>query len=104
MRTKELGRGPVRVDDCSSINEDDSFIHRSEDLIAQMPSDVVAVSESGLRSADDLRRLGALGYRAFLIGERLMTATNPGSALKDLLAAGAGVTDAKGKNVLKVVR
>ncbi|PYR42002.1 MAG: indole-3-glycerol phosphate synthase TrpC [Acidobacteria bacterium] len=76
----------------------------SEDLIAQMPHDVVAVSESGLQSADDLRRLGALGYRAFLIGERLMTATNPGSALKDLLAAGAGVKDTKGKNVLKVVR
>src|SRR5262249_26980846 len=45
----------------------------SEKLIARIPKDVVAVSESGLRTADDLIRLRALGYRAFLIGERFMT-------------------------------
>ena len=75
----------------------------SEALIAGMPRDIVAVSESGLRSADDLERLGALGYSAFLIGEHLMTAKAPGSALKELISAG-GPTDPQGKRILKVVR
>jgi indole-3-glycerol phosphate synthase len=60
-------------------------VHASEALIAQMPADVIAVSESGLKTADDLVRLKALGYRAFLIGERLMAAADPGAALAELL-------------------
>ena len=63
----------------------DVDVHASERLIAEMPPDVIAVSESGLRSADDLHRLRALGYRAFLIGEALMTSTDPGKALAGLL-------------------
>jgi indole-3-glycerol phosphate synthase len=62
-------------------------VHASEDLIARMPPGVVAVSESGLKSAGDLDRLGRLGYRAFLIGERFMTDPDPGTALRNLLAA-----------------
>jgi len=53
------------------------------------------VSESGLRTADDLVRLGQLGYRAFLIGERLMTADDPGAALKDLVTAVLTTKDTK---------
>jgi indole-3-glycerol phosphate synthase len=59
----------------------------SERLIARIPSGVVAVSESGLRSTDDLVRLSRMGYRAFLIGERFMTEPEPGTALEALLAA-----------------
>jgi indole-3-glycerol phosphate synthase len=62
-------------------------VHASEVLIAQMPLDAVAVSESGLKSAGDLARLGRLGYRAFLIGERFMVDVDPGAALASLLAA-----------------
>jgi indole-3-glycerol phosphate synthase len=49
---------------------------------------VISVSESGLRSPEDLARLERLGYRAFLIGEQLVTAEDPGQALRDLLAGG----------------
>src|ERR1019366_7383271 len=62
-------------------------VEASERLIGQIPEDVVAVSESGLRSAEDLVRLQALGYRAFLIGERFMVQADPGAALRDLLGA-----------------
>ena len=58
----------------------------SEALIARMPPGVVAVSESGLKTAGDLARLRQLGYRAFLVGERLMTVADPGAALRELLA------------------
>jgi indole-3-glycerol phosphate synthase len=69
-------------------------VRASEDLIARMPRHVVAVSESGLRTPDDLTRLRALGYHAFLVGEHLMTQSDPGKALKTLLA-GAGIKDTK---------
>jgi len=68
-------------------------VQASEELIAKMPAEVVGVSESGLRTAADLRQLRNLGYRAFLIGERLMTAAEPGEQLKALLASAAGTED-----------
>jgi indole-3-glycerol phosphate synthase len=58
-------------------------------LAAAMPAHVVAVAESGLRTADDLDRLESAGYRAFLVGERFMTAPDPGEALRSLLGSGA---------------
>jgi indole-3-glycerol phosphate synthase len=54
-----------------------------------MPAGVLAVAESGLKSGADVRRLQEAGYRAFLIGERLMTAPDPGAALAALLADAA---------------
>ena len=60
-------------------------VHASESLVATMPKDVVPVSESGLKSADDLSRLSNLGYSAFLMGERFMTDPDPGGALARLL-------------------
>jgi indole-3-glycerol phosphate synthase len=61
-------------------------VKASESIIAQMPRDVVAISESGLRTPGDLARLRQRGYHAFLVGERLMTMPDPGGALKELLA------------------
>lgn len=71
-------------------------VHASEELIVRMPADMIAVSESGLRNADDLKRLAALGYRAFLIGERFMTAGDPGAALRALLDGAAAALPAGG--------
>ena len=57
-------------------------------LIARaLPDDVVAVSESGLKTPDDLRAMTALGYKAFLIGERFMVTPDPGATLAGLLAS-----------------
>ena len=58
-------------------------------LAARMPGGAIAVAESGLKSGADLKRLQAAGYRAFLIGERFMTAIDPGEALAGLLAEAA---------------
>jgi indole-3-glycerol phosphate synthase len=65
-------------------------LRASDAAAARIPSGVIAVSESGLGSARDLDRLRQLGYRAFLIGERLMTAADPAGALAELLAAAGG--------------
>ncbi|HVS74390.1 MAG TPA: indole-3-glycerol phosphate synthase TrpC [Candidatus Acidoferrales bacterium] len=53
-------------------------------LIEQIPDDCIAVSESGLRAHEDLRRLREAGFDAFLIGESLMQAADPGAALAAL--------------------
>lgn len=55
------------------------------DAVAErLPDHVTAVAESGIRSPADLSRLGAAGYHAFLVGERLMTQPDPGAALREL--------------------
>ncbi|MGH9783960.1 MAG: indole-3-glycerol phosphate synthase TrpC [Terriglobia bacterium] len=55
-------------------------------LIERVPDAVVAVSESGLRTVEDVERLRAAGFDAFLIGERFMTEPDPGAALARLLS------------------
>ncbi len=62
----------------------------SERLGHRLPAHVVAVSESGLSGADDVRRLRAAGYSAFLVGERLMTSADPEATLRALCASEAG--------------
>ena len=44
----------------------------TERLSEQVPSGIVLVSESGIRTADDSRRLRACGVDAILVGEALM--------------------------------
>jgi indole-3-glycerol phosphate synthase len=47
---------------------------------------VVRVAESGISTAEDIARLRAAGFDAFLIGESLMRQADPGAALAELLA------------------
>lgn len=61
----------------------------SRRAVELIPDEMIAVAESGLRTADDLNELKAAGYDAFLIGERFMMTDDPGRALGDLLK-GAG--------------
>jgi indole-3-glycerol phosphate synthase len=57
----------------------------SESLIHETPRDIVVISESGLRTVEQLRHLHALGFRGFLIGETLMQADDPTSALRGMI-------------------
>jgi indole-3-glycerol phosphate synthase len=52
-----------------------------------IPRHVIAVAESGLKTSEDLRRLKARRYDAFLIGERFMGEPDPGAALAALRAS-----------------
>ena len=54
-------------------------------LAPRMPPDVVAVAESGIRTAADVTRLRDAGYHACLVGERLIAEPDPGAALRELL-------------------
>jgi len=59
-------------------------VEASDRLARCIPRGVTAVSESGLKSREELDRLAALGYRAFLIGERFMTDPDPAMAIRQL--------------------
>jgi len=54
-----------------------------------IPPKIFRVAESGIQCGEDVRRLKAAGYHAFLIGESLMRAASPGAALAELLASSA---------------
>jgi indole-3-glycerol phosphate synthase len=53
-------------------------------LASHFPREILAVSESGIRTADDIRRLSDAGYRGFLVGEQLMRSASPAAALLEL--------------------
>jgi indole-3-glycerol phosphate synthase len=54
-------------------------------LAEKIPATCVSVAESGIQSGADLGRLRSAGYDAFLIGEWLMKAENPGEVLEKLM-------------------
>ena len=62
----------------------------TESLAPQMPDDVIVVSESGIRDREDMIRLHNLGADAGLVGEAIVTKTDPGAKVRELL----GITDA----------
>jgi indole-3-glycerol phosphate synthase len=53
-------------------------------LATHAPEGAILISESGIASQDDIRRLGDAGYKGFLIGETLMRAGDPGLVLRSL--------------------
>jgi indole-3-glycerol phosphate synthase len=63
----------------------DVHLETSFDLIEHVPDDCVAVCESGIHRREEVQRLRAAGFDAFLVGEHLMQAPDPGQALRDLL-------------------
>ena len=60
-----------------------------ERLRPLVPADRVTVAESGIETSADLARLARSGFGAFLVGESLMRAPDPGAALRDLLDGAA---------------
>ncbi len=66
----------------------EKFVTRLEhtlELAGRVPPDRLLVSESGIRSRDDVLRLKAVGVRAVLVGETLMRSPDVGAKLAELL-------------------
>jgi indole-3-glycerol phosphate synthase len=70
-----------------------SFATRLEhtlELAPRVPADRCLVSESGIRSRQDVRNLRAAGVRAVLVGETLLRAADIGAKLEELRGVGDG--------------
>lgn len=85
-RVADLG-----CDACGVNNRDlrtfEVSLETSLRLADQLPAGSVRVAESGIHTADDIERLRAAGFDAFLIGESLMRHADPGATLRELLSA-----------------
>lgn len=57
----------------------------TERLVALMPAGVHAISESGIRTHEDIERLQRTGVNSFLVGEAFMRESDPGQALRNLI-------------------
>lgn len=60
-------------------------IDHSFRLAGQLPQNTLLVSESGISSPDTVKRLRAVGFRGFLIGETWMKTPQPGETLRNFL-------------------
>ncbi|MDR1276532.1 MAG: indole-3-glycerol phosphate synthase TrpC [Candidatus Accumulibacter sp.] len=54
------------------------------ELLPSLPPDRLAVTESGIQTSSDVRRMRDAGIAAFLVGEAFMRAPSPGEALEAL--------------------
>jgi indole-3-glycerol phosphate synthase len=82
-----------RVIDCGAtligINNRDlrtfqTTLDQTLELLPRVPSGRVVVSESGIKTNADVKRLEAAGVKAVLVGESLMRAPDIGAALDEL--------------------
>ena len=86
---RELERALAVGADLIGINNRDlatftTDLETSRRLLADVPDDVVVVSESGIRTRSDVERLGDSGIDAILVGEALLAAADPSVAAAEL--------------------
>ena len=87
---RELDRALAVGADLIGVNQRDLVTFqvdqdRAVRMGALFPDDVVSVAESGVRGHQDAIALRAAGYDAVLVGEHLVTASDPVAALRNLI-------------------
>jgi indole-3-glycerol phosphate synthase len=90
---RELGAQLIGINN-RDLRDFSVDVTRSSQLARAVPNSVTLVSESGIRSAEQLLALQTDGIHAVLIGESLMRAPDPQEALQGLLSALDGATGA----------
>lgn len=82
-RALQIGARVIGINnrDLSTFRTD---LTTTERLLASVPSDVVIVSESGIRTREDVARLGRAGVDAILVGESILAARDPSTAAEEL--------------------
>ena len=87
----ELDRALAAGADLIGVNNRDLHTFETRlatgiELAGRVPDGVTLVAESGIHARADIDRLAAAGFTAFLVGESLMRADDPGAALAGLLS------------------
>lgn len=85
----ELKSVPMDADMVGVNNRDlTSFstdISNSALLVDRLPSGIVKVAESGIKTPEDVRRLKTIGFDGFLIGEAFMSTPDPGGTVRKFI-------------------
>jgi len=84
----ELSRAVAQGARIIGVNNRDLAVFKtdlvlSESLMPHFPKDVVAVSESGIATAADAKRVRLCGAHAVLVGEALMKAADPAALIAE---------------------
>ena len=61
-------------------------VKKSHQMIDQLPSEALLISESGISDPQTVYELRQAGYKGFLIGENFMKTDNPGESLKQFIS------------------
>ncbi len=64
-------------------------LQTTEDLAPFVPPDRLLITESGIRTREDVRRLGEVGAQCLLVGESLLRQPDVEVAIHDLLGTRA---------------
>lgn len=88
FRVLETGAGLIGINN-RDLHTFETNLETTLELLPLIPGERLVVSESGIRSHDDLARLGEAGVAAVLVGETLMRSWDIASGVRELL----GVTD-----------
>jgi indole-3-glycerol phosphate synthase len=83
-RALELGADMIGINN-RNLKTFQVDLATTEALAEEVPADTVAISESGIRDAADVRRVRAAGINAVLVGETLMRAKNVPDKMRELL-------------------
>jgi indole-3-glycerol phosphate synthase len=81
---EKIGTGLVGINN-RDLHTFVTDIAQTERLLDGYKGEAVIVTESGINSAADMRRLDASGAHAFLIGESLLREGTPGVRLRELI-------------------
>ncbi len=74
-----------------AINNRDYTTHKVDltittDLITQLPKEILVITEGEIDNREDVSLMSSIGANAFLLGENLLTADNPGEKLAELFS------------------
>ncbi len=83
---EKIGAGLIGINN-RDLHTFKTDIAVTERLLAGYKGEALIVTESGIDSARDMRRLDASGAHAFLIGESLLRTAAPGARLGELMRA-----------------
>jgi indole-3-glycerol phosphate synthase len=85
-RAQRLGATLIGINN-RNLHTFETDLSISEMLLPKIAAGVTAVSESGMQSAGDIRRLHGAGARGFLVGEALMRSEHPAALIAELKSA-----------------
>ena len=77
-------RTPLQGVNNRNLRTFDTRLQTTIDLLSQIDGERIVVTESGIHNRDDVALMQAHGVHAFLVGEALMRAEDPGLALAGL--------------------
>jgi indole-3-glycerol phosphate synthase len=83
-RALELGADMIGINN-RNLKTFQVDLATTETLAEEIPNDTVAISESGIKTGEDVRRVRACGINAVLVGETLMRAKNVPEKIAELL-------------------